>query len=108
MKEDIISPHISTRVFYAIDQLTEAGQLTGLQEFCKRYGISTRLAYFQRQDPERRIIRLSWLTYLVRDYNISAHWLLTGEGPMTREVTAEAQKRAKNVQEIHRLLDSLL
>ena len=108
MKKDIISPQISQRLFFAIEQLTEAGQLNGVPEFSSRYGIGLRLAYMQRQEPDRRILRPAWLTYIVRDYGISAEWLLLGEGNMFRSKDKKQAIRAKSVQEIKRLADTLL
>lgn len=108
MNPDVISPQISERVFLAIDALIQSGRLSNLQEFCTRYGISLRLAYFQRNEPARRILRPSWLTYLVRDYGVSADWLLLGEGFMLRDPALRDEKRAKNVQQIRDLLAELL
>jgi hypothetical protein len=31
---------------------------------------------------EQSVLKPEWMVYLVRDYNISADWLLTGRGEM--------------------------
>ena len=108
MKSDIITPQISTRFFFAIEQLIESGEISCLADFCKRYGINERLAYYQRKDPDRNIIKPAWLSYLVRDYPINSYWLLTGEGPMAHAKTERDRLRANTVQTIKGLLDTLL
>lgn len=108
MKLDIISQEISQRVFMAIDKLTNEGKLNGVSEFASKYNINLRLLYFQKNEPERRIVRLSWLSYLVNDYKISAHWLITGVGNFYGDAVVISQKRAKAVQEIKHLADTLL
>lgn len=108
MKNDIISPQVSTRFFFALEQLITKGDLSCVSEFCKRYDINERLAYYQRKDPERNILKTAWLSYIVRDYNVSAEWLLLGEGPMMREKSEKDRLRANTVQTIKGLLDTLL
>ena len=108
MKNDIESAHVSTRFFYAIEQLTAAGRIDGVKEFAKRYGLNKRSMYFQRTEPDRRIITPAWLVYLVRDYGVSAEFLLTGEGPMLRNTAENVDIRAKKVQEIKKQLDNLI
>lgn len=108
MDKDIINPQVSQRFFEALETLIAQRTIAGIGEFCRRYGINERCAYFQRTEPERRILRPSWLTYLVRDYHVNASWLLLGVGNMFAEGPILSEKRAKTVQEIKRLADSLL
>ena len=35
-----------------------------------------------KNEPDKRILKAGCLTYLVRDYGVSAHWLITGNGSM--------------------------
>ena len=34
------------------------------------------------KNPESDIFQVAWLKYLIDDYGLSAHWLLTGQGDM--------------------------
>lgn len=70
---------ILTRFFEAIQALKER-KYCNLNTFCLRYGIDRRNLYKVKADPTRQIFKPSWLTYLVEDYNVNAHWLLTGSG----------------------------
>lgn len=108
MKNDIESAHVSTRFFFAIEQLTAAGRIAGVKEFAGRYGLNVRSMYFQRKDPDRRILTPAWLVYLVRDYGVSPEYLLTGEGPMLQNTVENVDLRARKVQEIKTQLDNLI
>ena len=108
MKNDIESAHVSTRFFFALEQLTAAGRIAGVKEFAKRYGLNARSMYFQRKEPDRRIITPAWLVYLVRDYGVSPEYLLTGDGPILQNTVENVDLRARKVQEIKTQLDNLI
>lgn len=74
------SQDITSRFFAALDALKELKHIRGLKTFSSRYGINTGNFWVVRRNNDR--IRPEWLTYLVRDYGISAKWLLLGEGKM--------------------------
>lgn len=69
------------RFFEALAWLKAAKQLRGVKTFCDRYGIHRRTLR-RIQQTHSLDFRAAWLTYLVKDYGISAQWLLTGEGQM--------------------------
>ena len=73
---------IAARFFEALAWLKESHQIRGLQTFTNRYGIDRRTLRRVQLEPERCSLKVSWLTFLVRDYGINAQWLLTGEGQM--------------------------
>lgn len=79
-KDKAISADIVRRFFIAIRELIDIGELRGVQTFTRLYQINRRNLYQLEKEPERGIFRVSWLTYLVEDFNISAQWLLTGQG----------------------------
>lgn len=74
------SQNITRRFFEALDALKKLKHIRGLKTFSSRYGINTANFWVARRDCER--IKPEWLTYLVRDYGVSAKWLLLGEGKM--------------------------
>lgn len=71
---------IVNRFFEALRYLKEERVIRGKQTFTTKYDINRWNLNTLEKAPERDIFQPAWLTYLVRDYNISAHWLLTGEG----------------------------
>lgn len=74
------SAAIVRRFFLALDTLKDTKVIHGLTNFTEEHGINRRNLYQLRKNPERRILQVSWLTYLVNDYGVNAHWLLTGRG----------------------------
>lgn len=73
---------VIARFFEALQQLKDDRKIRGIQTFTTKYNINKRNLYFQKSNLESDIVQLSWFTYLVRDYGISATWLLTGEGSL--------------------------
>lgn len=80
---------IQNRFFEAINILIAGGKIAGLRTFCLNYDLheakySTLRTEFQ--DPAKvsryKFIDLNSLYYLVKDFNISADWLITGRGGM--------------------------
>jgi excisionase family DNA binding protein len=79
---------IQARFFEAIDMLIAQMQISSLDFFCYKYGL-LKPKYYQiksgkNQNDSRYAIHIDIdaLTYLVCDYDVSAEWLLTGEGGM--------------------------
>lgn len=101
---DFESATISARFFEAVDTLKRDGKLSGITEFCNRYELNRRNVMKQKIEPTRQIFKVSWLVYLFRDYGVSGDWLLSGMGDFYR---ISDQKRAKNVQAIEELLQTL-
>ncbi|MFK2681074.1 hypothetical protein ACIXT9_02120 [Bacteroides fragilis] len=74
------SQKITSRFFVALRQLIDDGKLKGKQTFCTMYGINRRNMYQFEKNLEKDIFQVAWLSYLVKDFNVSPEWLLTGEG----------------------------
>lgn len=74
------SQKIVKRFFEAIYRLKADKVIRGKQTFTRKYGINRWNFNTLEKEPERDIFQAAWLSYLVRDYNVSARWLLTGEG----------------------------
>lgn len=74
------SQKVVMRFFDAIYRLKSDKVLRGKQTFTRKYGINRWNFNTLEKSPERDIFQAAWLTYLVQDYNVSARWLLTGDG----------------------------
>ena len=102
---DYESTIICERFIQCLSRLKADGKITGITSFCERYHINRRNMAKLKNDTSRQIFKPSWMYYLVRDYGISADYLLTGRGQVYAVSDA---KRAKNVQAIQDLLVTLL
>lgn len=76
------SQQVVRRFFEALYALKACKEIRGKQTFTNRYNINRWNMNTLEKQPERDMFQTAWLTYLVRDYGISAQWLLTGRGDM--------------------------
>lgn len=77
------SEQITKRFFEALYALKDQGTIRGKQTFTNRYGINRwNLNALEKNQSTQNSVQLAWLVYLVRDYGVSAKWLLTGQGKM--------------------------
>ncbi len=74
------SQKIITTFFDALAQLKSDKRIGGKTPFAERYNINRRNMYQLEKNVEKDIFQVSWLSYLVNDYGVSAEWLLTGKG----------------------------
>lgn len=76
---------ITLRFFEALELIKKQKRIRGLKTFATRYGLN--YWEFNIWSKKKPRIKQEWLTYLVRDYDVSASWLLTGEGSVfTKEI----------------------
>ncbi len=68
------------RFFEALQLLKRHRLIRGKKTFTDRYGINRWNMNTCEKEPNRDMFQVAWLTYLVRDYGVSARWLLLGEG----------------------------
>lgn len=78
--QNVDSQLVVVRFFEVLDYLKANKYIRGLQTFTTRYNINKRNLYQLKADPSRDIFQVAWLFFLVRDYNVSPLYLLTGEG----------------------------
>lgn len=71
---------ITKRFFQVLDELKEMKRIRGMKTFTRTYGENYGNFHTCRKNTSR--IKQEWLTYLVRDFNVSPTWLLTGNGKM--------------------------
>jgi len=82
MDYNSVRMEIIERFYEAIDEIITMRKIRGVQTFCNLYDIDKRNFYAQRKDMSRGWFKVSWLHPLVKEYNVSADWLLTGRGKM--------------------------
>jgi len=71
---------LTDRFFSALKALSQQKVIRGKATFVKKYGLDLR-NFYKVQEHQIRI-KPEWLVYLVRDYNVSAEWLILGKGGM--------------------------
>lgn len=77
------SKKITARFFEALKALKELGIIRSKQAFATEYGLNrANMAALQHGKGTATSVHLSWLTYLILDFNVSADWLMTGRGEM--------------------------
>lgn len=80
---------ITRRFFEALDMIKAQKRIRGMKTFANLYNENYWNFTTARKDGLR--IKQEWLTYLVRDFDVSPTWLLTGQGGMfTREIIPRA------------------
>ena len=77
-----VTKQIMERFYAALDAIIESKKSRGVNTYCRLYDIDRRNLIAQRKDLERGWFQVSWLYPMVREYGISARWLLTGFGKM--------------------------
>ena len=87
--QTIESQAIVKRFFEALYRLKEDRKIRGKQTFTRAYGINRWNLNTLEKEPERDIFQVSWLSFLVRDYDVSPMWLLTGFGDFYQKKKAE-------------------
>lgn len=78
---------VQKRYFDVVEILNRENRLLGgMSGFLDMSGIDKRNWRTQKCDIGRGYFQVSWLVPLVKYYNVSAKWLLTGEGKMFKRI----------------------
>ena len=73
---------ITKRFFLALETLQMQKKIRGLRTFTEKYQLNYWNFYTIRAEPEKRLLKTEYLTFLVRDFGVSAEWLVCGTGQM--------------------------
>lgn len=84
MKISKTGVEITERFFIALECLKQAKTIRGIKTFTDENDINRWNLYTVKDNPESSILKPEWLSILVKDYGISAEWLLTGKGRMMK------------------------
>jgi len=85
------SLEINERFFEAVALLKQQKVLSGLYEFSTKYHV-VRGNLYTIKSQKNGAVKAEYLHYLVRDYGISAEWLLTGEGNVFKQTPAKTSQ----------------
>lgn len=83
------SQAVVRRFFDALRRLKDDRRIRGKQTFTRMYGIDRWNLNKLEKEPDRDIFQVAWLTHLVRDFDVSPMWLLTGFGDFYQTKKAE-------------------
>lgn len=76
---------IVQRFYQAFDSLKQMKIIKNTKNFSERYNINRGNFITVSKNPTSKMFNPCWLSYLVKDYNVSAEWLLTGIGNMLKK-----------------------
>lgn len=94
----IISPEgiaITERFFKAIDILIDAGHFRGLQTFTSDHHLNRRNLQHIKDSPTNTVLKPEVLYILIKYHNVSAMWLMTGEGSVFQDGTDIPEKKVR-------------
>lgn len=73
---------VMQRFYDALEACKQSSVITTVSDYCERHGIAPDALYRQRKHRERGLFEIGWAVPLIRNYGVSARWLLTGVGSM--------------------------
>lgn len=76
---------IVQRFYQAFELLKQMKLIKNTKSFSEKYNINRGNFITVSKKTTSKMFNLCWLSYLVKDYNVSAEWLLTGVGDMLKK-----------------------
>ena len=86
------SQKVVRRFFEALYRLKDDGKIRGKQTFTREFDINRWNLNKLEKNLASDIFQPAWLTYIVKEYKVSARWLLTGEGDFYETRTGAASR----------------
>lgn len=71
-----------SRFFEALDALIAKKAIRGYKTYCDLYVIDRRNLNAQKLNCNRGFFEVYWIIPLIKDFGVSAEWLLLGKGKM--------------------------
>ena len=78
---------VMLRFFEAVEILILHKKIRGVQTYCTLANVNRRHYYGQKKEIHRGWFQISWALPLIKEFGVSANWLLTGRGNMFTEKT---------------------
>lgn len=76
---------INKRFFLVIDYLVDLKEIRGLYTFTKRHNLNYWNLYTVKKEPERRVLKVEYIAFLAKDFNISLDFIMFGKQPIRKE-----------------------
>ena len=80
-----ISIDICGRIFEAVEILRQKKLIRGTGTLARLWGTSLFSMKWAKNHPEEKRIKVEYLYYISRDYNVSLDWLFFGKGDMFKK-----------------------
>lgn len=93
-KNTPVATAITKRFFIAIDYLIFLRKLRGLNTFAKKYNINYWNLYTIRKEPEKRVLKVEYIAYIVSDFNVCPEYILFGYGSILKDNIIECGTKA--------------
>ena len=77
-----ITMQINERFFQCVDDLCNRRIIRGLGTLAKQWDVSRFILTWSKHHPQETSIKIEYIYYLVRDYDVSLDWIFFGKGPM--------------------------
>ena len=81
-EDDLLNIEITNRFFEAVDLLIAHKVISGLRYFAELHGINRANLVTTKTNPQTKLLRVSYVSYLCDDFKINPSWLLSGKGDL--------------------------